>query len=77
MPLDTLKTMLQVEGAQGLAALRAKVAAGGPLVLYHGSYGLGASAFLGHFSWWVRRGREARARARAPSPSPSGGRRRR
>eukprot|EP00965_Chrysotila_dentata_P124315 4109450-Pleurochrysis_carterae.AAC.1 len=40
--------MLQVEGAGGLATLRAKIDAGGMRVLYHGSLGLFASAFLGH-----------------------------
>lgn len=52
MPLDTFKTMLQVEGAAGVGALRAKMAAGGPSVLFHGSTGLGASAFLGHYCWY-------------------------
>mmetsp|Transcript_7606 Transcript_7606/g.31482 ORF Transcript_7606/g.31482 Transcript_7606/m.31482 type:complete len:210 (-) Transcript_7606:370-999(-) len=50
MPLDTAKTMLQVEGQWG--PLRAKLRAGGPTVLFHGAAGLGASAFLGHYSWF-------------------------
>jgi hypothetical protein len=52
MPLDTLKTMLQVEGASGLGTLRDKVRAGGPAVLYHGSVGLCSSAFIGHYAWF-------------------------
>ena len=52
MPLDTFKTILQVEGAKGAATLRAKLKAGGPGVLYHGSLGLCASAFLGHYVWY-------------------------
>ena len=32
--------------------MRAKLKAGGPGVLYHGSLGLCASAFLGHYVWY-------------------------
>lgn len=34
MPVDALKTTLQVEGAKGLAVLGAKVRGGGPLTLW-------------------------------------------
>lgn len=44
MPLDTLKTMMQVEGASGLGILREKLAVGGPRVLFHGASGLVTSA---------------------------------
>lgn len=37
MPVDALKTTLQVEGAQGLKVLGSKIAAGGPFVLWHGA----------------------------------------
>ena len=37
MPVDALKTTLQVEGAQGVKVLGSKIAAGGPFVLWHGA----------------------------------------
>ncbi|KAL1511746.1 hypothetical protein AB1Y20_005034 [Prymnesium parvum] len=52
MPLDTLKSMMQVEGAAGVEKLRAKLRAGGPPVLFHGASGLVASAFAGHYFWY-------------------------
>ena len=52
MPLDTLKSILQVEGAGGMALLRSKLSASGPAVLYHGASGLITSAFLGHYFWY-------------------------
>jgi len=50
MPLDTAKTMLQVEGS--LTTLRAKFKLAGPTVFFHGSVGQFSSAFLGHFCWF-------------------------
>ena len=52
MPIDTLKLMMQVEGADGVSKLRAKLRAGGPQVLFHGSTGQIATAFLGHYFWY-------------------------
>ena len=52
MPLDTLKLMMQVEGANGATKLRAKLAVGGLPVLFHGASGLVTSAFLGHYFWY-------------------------
>lgn len=52
MPVDTLKTMLQVEGANGLGFLRAKVAAGGPRVVFHGSLAAAGATYAGHFPWF-------------------------
>merc|ERR1740120_673565 len=52
MPIDACKTILQVEGADGLVKLRAKMRAGGPLVLYHGSIGAMTATFVGHYPWF-------------------------
>ena len=52
MPLDTLKLMMQVEGADGLAKLRGKLRTGGATVLFHGSSGLVTSCFFGHYFWY-------------------------
>lgn len=52
MPIDACKTILQVEGADGLTKLRAKIGKGGPLVLYHGSIGAMSATFVGHYPWF-------------------------
>ena len=52
MPIDTVKTMMMVEGSSGFGKLRAKIGTGGPGVLYHGAAGLVTSAFAGHFFWY-------------------------
>jgi hypothetical protein len=39
MPIDALKTIMQVEGKNGLSILGQKMRAHGPLVLYHGALG--------------------------------------
>jgi len=49
MPLDTCKTVLQVEGAKGSALLRQKLAAGGPKVLFAGSLGAASATLAGHY----------------------------
>ena len=52
MPLDTLKTTLQVEGQEAVGKLRNKLAAKGPVVLYHGSLAAAAATAVGHFPWF-------------------------
>jgi hypothetical protein len=52
-PVDTLKTMLQVEGAAGAASLKAKIAAGGPKVMFHGALATAAATFVGHYPWFA------------------------
>lgn len=52
MPLDTLKTTLQVEGQEAVGNLRNKLAAKGPVVLYHGSLAAAAATAVGHFPWF-------------------------
>lgn len=39
MPIDAVKTIMQVEGKNGLSILGQKMRAHGPLVLYHGALG--------------------------------------
>lgn len=43
MPIDTCKTVLQVEGKNGLTLLAAKIAKSGPTVLWAGGLGCEAS----------------------------------
>ena len=52
MPIDAMKTILQVEGADGLQKLQAKIRKGGPLVLYAGSMGAMSATFVGHYLWF-------------------------
>lgn len=49
-PIDTWKTMLQVEGS--VAALKSKIKVGGPLVLFHGALASAAATFVGHYPWF-------------------------
>lgn len=52
MPLDTIKTTMQVEGKNGVAKVMGKVAKGGPTVLYHGALASAGATFVGHFPWF-------------------------
>ena len=52
MPLDTLKTIMQVEGSYGLKLLRSKIQHGGIRVLYHGSLASSGATFVGHYPWF-------------------------
>ena len=52
MPIDCLKTTLQVEGAHGLPILGSKIRRSGPFVLYHGAFGAAGATMMGHFPWF-------------------------
>lgn len=52
MPIDACKTIMQVEGADGLSKLGAKIRKGGPFVLFHGASGAMAATFVGHYPWF-------------------------
>ena len=53
MPVDTCKTILQVEGKDGLSKLGAKFRSSGPRVLYHGALAASAATFVGHYPWFA------------------------
>jgi len=53
MPVDALKTIMQVEGKNGVPALMAKMQKGGPGVLYHGALAASAATFVGHYPWFA------------------------
>jgi hypothetical protein len=53
MPVDTVKTMLQVEGAKGTAVLRTKFAANGPKVFFQGALGAAGATMVGHYPWFA------------------------
>lgn len=53
VPVDTVKTIMQVEGNAGLSILRAKVAAHGPGAMFHGALASAAATFAGHWPWFA------------------------
>jgi hypothetical protein len=52
LPVDTCKSILQVNGKDGLAQLKTKIRHNGPGVLYHGAWASGVSTTVGHFPWF-------------------------
>lgn len=53
MPIDTVKSIMQVEGREGLTKLRAKLRASGPPVLWHGALAAWAATTVGHYPWFL------------------------
>jgi hypothetical protein len=54
MPIDTIKTVLQVEGSHGLQNLFTKVIKGGAVIsLYEGSAATFIAALAGHWPWFL------------------------
>lgn len=53
MPVDTSKTSMQVEGADGLKRLWESVRESGPTPLYRGAVAQAAATTAGHFPWFL------------------------
>lgn len=53
--MDTTKTIMQVEGKDGLPALAKKIKARGPSVLFHGALAASSATLVGHYPWCVER----------------------
>lgn len=53
MPVDTVKTTLQTEGAKGWRLLVTKIRLQGPLVLWHGAMAAAGATAVGHFPWFL------------------------
>jgi hypothetical protein len=53
MPIDTSKTVMQVEGSDGLDRLKERVLQNGPAPLYQGALASAAAAAAGHFPWFT------------------------
>lgn len=53
MPIDTLKTSMQVGGKDGLTNLRNKVAIKGPGVFWYGALASASATFVGHYPWFL------------------------
>mmetsp|Transcript_5077 Transcript_5077/g.6566 ORF Transcript_5077/g.6566 Transcript_5077/m.6566 type:complete len:291 (+) Transcript_5077:82-954(+) len=50
MPIDTVKTTMQVTGK--FSNVVSKIKTSGPLVLYHGSLASASATFVGHYPWF-------------------------
>ena len=53
MPIDALKTTLQVEGKSGINLLKKKIKNNGPKVLYNGTLASMTATFVGHYPWFL------------------------
>ena len=52
MPVDTCKTVLQVEGNAGFEKLKKEVLLGNVSILYRGSLSMLIANMLGHYTWF-------------------------
>lgn len=52
-PADTIKTMMQVHGTDGLTHLQSKISKLGPSALWQGALGASAATWVGHYPWFV------------------------
>lgn len=52
-PVDTVKTILQVEGKQGFQIVTKKVLTHGPQTLFYGAMATSTATFMGHFPWFL------------------------
>mmetsp|Transcript_23465 Transcript_23465/g.42377 ORF Transcript_23465/g.42377 Transcript_23465/m.42377 type:complete len:296 (-) Transcript_23465:96-983(-) len=52
-PADTIKTMMQVHGSEGITHLQNKISKLGPAALYQGAMGASAATWVGHYPWFV------------------------
>jgi hypothetical protein len=53
MPIDTLKTSMQVGGKDGLTNLKNKFRAKGPGVFWYGALASASATFVGHYPWFL------------------------
>lgn len=53
MPIDALKTTLQVEGKNGLKLLKNKIKMNSPSILYQGTIASMSATFVGHYPWFL------------------------
>ena len=53
MPIDAVKTTLQVEGKKGFKLLKNKIKTNNPSILYHGTFASMSATFVGHYPWFL------------------------
>ncbi|KAJ1455261.1 mitochondrial carrier domain-containing protein [Pelagophyceae sp. CCMP2097] len=53
MPIDTVKTTLQTDGAKGMSLLRKRIADNGFITVYNGGLGAMAGNVVGYYPWFA------------------------
>ena len=53
MPIDTIKTTLQVHGKPGISIVMSKYRASGPSIFFHGSIASATATYVGHYPWFA------------------------
>ena len=53
MPIDAVKTTLQVEGKSGIDLLKNKIKISGVRTLFHGTFAQMSATFVGHYPWFL------------------------
>jgi Mitochondrial carrier protein len=53
LPIDSVKTIMQVEGHRGLRILREKIKTSGPSVLFAGAIASSSATVVGHYPWFL------------------------
>ena len=53
MPIDALKTILQVEGKLGIKLLKNKINKNGIKILFNGTVAQTSATFVGHYPWFL------------------------
>ena len=67
MPLEVVKTSMQVEGKDALSSLRGRIERRGPCVLWEGLFATFGAHFAGHLPWFGTRNLLLRVLPTAPS----------
>ncbi|THU98571.1 mitochondrial carrier [Dendrothele bispora CBS 962.96] len=52
-PIDTVKTTMQTQGAQGMAILKTRIKLYGIGTMWYGALATAAATFVGHYPWFV------------------------
>uniref|UniRef100_A0A6C0M0W2 Mitochondrial carrier protein n=1 Tax=viral metagenome TaxID=1070528 RepID=A0A6C0M0W2_9ZZZZ len=53
MPIDTIKTIMQVEGKNGISILKNKIHINGYSVMFNGTLASSLATFIGHYPWFT------------------------
>ena len=53
LPIDTVKTSLQVNGEEGIDIVKKKIENDGATILFNGALASSAATFVGHYPWFL------------------------
>jgi hypothetical protein len=70
MPIDTVKTTMQVEGKDGMSKLLKKFKATGPKAFYQGGGAAVSATFVGHYPWFFTNNTLEEMLPQAPPDEP-------